>query len=360
MGLVLALSAHAVGWPVAKGGSQNLANALAACLQSLGGVIATGAPVENIDELGATRAVLCDVTPRQLLRIAGHRLPTGYRKRLSRFQYGPGVWKLDWALDGPIPWKATEVSRTGPFTFAAHLMKWQTLKEQHGKGGIARSPTSYWFSRRCLIPPAPAGKHTAWAYCHVPHGSTFDMTDRIEAQVWRFAPGFRDRIIAKHVMSPAALEFHNPNLVGGDITGGDHVAITAFHPPRRPRQSLHHAAPRRLPVLRLHPTRRRSPWHVRLLGGTGGPGPDAADEADGSKTCSANCCRTQHADDGSQLGRCMNRGRSWRVCHRGSARTQSRNSISTRVSSPSIIFRTNGAKSAIGRNGNNLLAEASV
>jgi len=221
MGLVLALSAHAVGWPIAKGGSQCLSDALAAHLRSLGGVIATDAPVQSLDELGKTKMVLCDITPRQLLRIAGEKLPIQYRKRLERFRYGPGVWKMDWALDGPIPWKAQECALAG----TVHLGG--TLEE------IADSERAPWQGRVhdrpyvLLVQPtlfdstrAPAGKHIAWAYCHVPNGSMVDMTARIGAQIERFAPGFRERIIGRSSMSPLIMERHNANLIGGDITGG--------------------------------------------------------------------------------------------------------------------------------------------
>ncbi|HEV2423886.1 MAG TPA: NAD(P)/FAD-dependent oxidoreductase [Terriglobia bacterium] len=220
-GLVLNVLAHAVGWPLPRGGSQKIADALASYLRSLGGEIVTGAPVKSLSELPPARVVLCDITPRQLLALAGDRLASGDQRRLRRYRYGMGVFKLDWALDGPIPWKAAECAR------AATVHVGGTLDE------IAQSERAAWDGRHAERPfvlvaqpslfdstRAPAGKHTGWAYCHVPHGSTFDMTGRIESQIERFAPGFRDRVLARSVMTPAKLESHNANLVGGDINGG--------------------------------------------------------------------------------------------------------------------------------------------
>jgi len=220
-GLMLGIAGHAVGWPIPRGGAQNLTNALASCLQSLGGHIVTGLRVESIDELPAARAVLCDLVPRGLLRIAGRYLPEGYRRKLERYRYGLAAYKIDWALDGPIPWTAPECARA----CTVHLGG--TLAE------IAESERSAWQGKRSskpfvlLVQPslfdstrAPAGQHTAWAYCHVPNGAAYEMTGIIEAQIERFAPGFRDRILARSVMTPSALERHNANLVGGDINGG--------------------------------------------------------------------------------------------------------------------------------------------
>ena len=220
-GITLSASAHAVGWPLARGGSQKIAEALACYLKSLGGEIVTGQPVESVDDLPPTRAILLDVTPRQLKRIAGSRLPTGYQEALGRYRYGPGVFKVDWALDGPIPWQAKECAQ------AATVHLGGTLDE------IAASERAVWrgehpdrpyilLAQHTLFDPtrAPAGKHTAWAYCHVPHGSPVDMTERIEKQIERFAPGFHDLILARSVISPTALEQYNPNYIGGDINGG--------------------------------------------------------------------------------------------------------------------------------------------
>jgi phytoene dehydrogenase-like protein len=220
-GLVLNILGHAVGWPIVRGGSQRLANALAAYLESLGGVIETGVRVDSIDELPSARHILFDLTPRQILHLAGDRLPPSYRRRLARYRYGPGVFKIDWALDGPIPWRNDACRRAGTIHLGGTLQE-IALSERlmwHGEHParpyvLLAQPSLFDDSR------APVGKHTAWAYCHVPHGSTFDMTERIEAQVERFAPGFRDLILARHTYTARAMERYNPNYIGGDINGG--------------------------------------------------------------------------------------------------------------------------------------------
>jgi phytoene dehydrogenase-like protein len=221
VGLVLGIAGHAVGWPLPRGGSQSIANALTSYLRSLGGEIVAGAPVSSIDELPSARTVLCDLTPRQLLRIAGHRLPAAYRQKLERYRYGPAAFKLDWALDGPIPWKAAACSRAGTVHVGGSLAE-VALSEREPWAGKPADRPFVLLAQQSLFDPtrAPAGKHTAWAYCHVPNGSTFDMTQRIENQIERFAPGFRQRILARSVMPPAELERRNANLVGGDINGG--------------------------------------------------------------------------------------------------------------------------------------------
>jgi phytoene dehydrogenase-like protein len=220
-GLILGVLGHMVGWPFPQGGAQQIATALASYLRTLGGEIVTGMPVTSLDDLPPARAVLCDVTPRQLLQIAGDHLPSGYRGRLARYRYGPGAFKVDWALSGPIPWTAPACLR------AATVHLGGTLAE------IAASEAAAWYGRspekpfvlvaqQSVFDPtrAPAGHHVAWAYCHVPHGSTAEMSDPLERQVERFAPGFRERILARHIMSPAQLEAYNPNYIGGDINGG--------------------------------------------------------------------------------------------------------------------------------------------
>jgi phytoene dehydrogenase-like protein len=222
MGIVLAMGAHAVGWPVTRGGSQRLTDALVAELRSLGGTLETGRRVESLDELPAGASpVLLDVTPRQLLRIAGTRLPDGYRRRLARYRYGPGIFKLDWALDGPIPWRAPEAARAGTVHLGGTLDE-IAASEQAAVSGRHHERPFVLLVQPSLFDPtrAPAGKHTAWAYCHVPNGSTKDMTDAIEAQVEHFAPGFRDLILARSAMDSAEVERRNPNYVGGDINGG--------------------------------------------------------------------------------------------------------------------------------------------
>ena len=220
-GIVLAASAHRVGWPVAGGGSQRLADALAAHLRSLDGRIETGRRVESVDELPTGSTALLDVTPRQLLRLAGDRLPPGYRRRLARYRYGPGVFKLDWALDGRIPWASTEVARAGTVHIGGTLDEIAASEDEVCRGGHPKRPfvllvQASLFDRT----RAPAGKHTAWAYCHVPHGSRRDMTKAIEAQVERFAPGFSDLIVGRSIMDSAEIERRNANYVGGDINGG--------------------------------------------------------------------------------------------------------------------------------------------
>ena len=220
-GLVLGTLGHVVGWPIARGGSQRITDALAAYLRSLGGEIVTGTRIGSLQELPPARAVLCDVTPRQFLRIAGERLPAGYRRKLENYRYGPGVYKLDWALDGPIPWKAAECARAATVHLGGSLEEIAASERAAWDGEISELPFVL-LAQPSLFDAsrAPAGKHTAWAYCHVPHSATVDMTARIEAQIERFAPGFRDRILARSVLTPAALELRDANLVGGDISGG--------------------------------------------------------------------------------------------------------------------------------------------
>ena len=231
-GLVLAIAGHAGGWPVAKGGSQKLAEALASYLRSLGGHIQLGAKVDSLRELPDVRAVLCDITPRQLLRLAGDRLPARYRHRLERYRYGPGAFKVDWALDGPIPWKAAECAQAGTVHLGGTLADVAESERAPWEGRVAGRPYVLLVQASVCDPTrAPAGKHTAWAYCHVPNGCTVDMTDAIERQIERFAPGFRDRVLARHVMSPADLERHNPNLIGGDIGGGSQQLSQLFARP---------------------------------------------------------------------------------------------------------------------------------
>ncbi len=220
-GLVLGVLGHTAGWPFPRGGSQKIVEALAGYLRSLGGKIVTGVEVESLETLPPARVILCDVTPRQLRRIAHRQLSPRYQRRLQRYRYGPGVCKVDYALDGPIPWKAPECARAG----TVHLGG--TLEE------IAEGERAVWqgvhhdrpfvlVAQQSLFDPsrAPVGKHTVWAYCHVPHGSTRDVSESITAQIERFAPGFRARILAKHVFTAAELETYNANYVGGDINGG--------------------------------------------------------------------------------------------------------------------------------------------
>jgi phytoene dehydrogenase-like protein len=220
-GLVLGIIAHAQGWPFARGGAQNLANALAGHLVSLGGEIATGTPIASMEQLPRARAVLCDITPKQLLQIAGPRLPANFRRKLEHYRYGPGVCKLDWALEGPIPWKAAECGRAGTVHLGGRFEEIAASEDDawHGKHSerpfvLLAQPTLFDATR------APTGKHIAWAYCHVPNGSNVDMTNAIENQIERFAPGFRTLVLKRSVRVAASLESYNPNLIGGDIGGG--------------------------------------------------------------------------------------------------------------------------------------------
>ena len=220
-GLVLGLLGHSAGWPLARGGSQVIADALASHLRSLGGQIATGWRVQSLDELPPDALVMLDVTPRQVLQIAGHRLPAGYRRRLAGYRYGPGVFKLDLALDGPIPWTAPQCARAATVHLGGTMVEIAAAEAIVAGGGHPERPYVL-VAQQSLFDPsrAPEGKHTVWAYCHVPNGSPVDMTERIEAQIERFAPGFRDRIIGRSAMAPAEIERHNANYVGGDINGG--------------------------------------------------------------------------------------------------------------------------------------------
>jgi phytoene dehydrogenase-like protein len=219
--LALTVTAHAVGWPFARGGSQRLADALASYLRSLGGEIVTGTPIASLDDLPPARAVLCDTTPRQWLRIAGARVPARYRRRLERFRYGPGVFKIDWALHEPVPWRAPGCRRAGTIHVGGSLQEIAESERAAWQGRVHDRPFVL-LTQPSLSDPsrAPAGKQTLWAYCHLPNGATADMTEPIERQIERFAPGFRDCIAARHCEGPAALERRNANLVGGDIAGG--------------------------------------------------------------------------------------------------------------------------------------------
>lgn len=220
-GLIMGMLGHAVGWPLPRGGSQQIVDAMAAYLRSLDGEIVTGAEVKSLDMLPAARVVLCDITPRQLLRIAGSRLPSSYQHKLRRYRYGPGVFKLDLALDGPIPWRAEECTRAGTVHLGGTLPEIAAGEAAVWRGKHPERPLVL-LAQQSLFDAtrAPAGKQTVWAYCHVPNGSTFDMTERIEAQIERFAPGFRDRILARHTFTAAHMEEYNANYIGGDINGG--------------------------------------------------------------------------------------------------------------------------------------------
>ncbi len=220
-GLGLALSAHAVGWPIARGGSQRVADALVAHLRTLGGEVVVDERVTSLDKLPASRLVLCDVTPRQFVAMAGSRLPDAYRQQLSSYRYGMGVFKMDWALSAPVPWRAAACARAGTVHLGGTLEEIARSESDAWNGHAASKPFVLVVQPTRFDPTrAPAGQHTLWAYCHVPHASTVDMTAAIEDQIERFAPGFRDCVIARHVMGPGELERRNANIVGGDIAGG--------------------------------------------------------------------------------------------------------------------------------------------
>ncbi|MCC6176023.1 MAG: NAD(P)/FAD-dependent oxidoreductase [Chloroflexi bacterium] len=231
-GLMLGVAGHAVGWPIARGGAGSISRALTDYLGALGGEIETDAAVASLDDLPPARAVLLDLTPRQIIRVAGERLTPSYRRQLERFQYGLGTFKVDWALDGSIPWRSRQVARAGTVHLGGGLEEIVAGRRSEWTGQPAKRPIVI-LAQPSLFDPsrAPAGKHVAWAYCHVPNGSPADMTERIEAQVERFAPGFRERIIARHTMGPAELEQHNPNLIGGDINGGEMTPRQVFFRP---------------------------------------------------------------------------------------------------------------------------------
>jgi phytoene dehydrogenase-like protein len=219
--LMLGTLGHAFGWPFPKGGSQKIADALASYLVSLGGEIFTGVRVESVEEVPRTRTVLFDVTPRQLLGIAGRHFTERYRDGLKRYRYGPGVFKVDFALDGPIPGKAEDCGRAGTVHLGGTLDDVAAGEAAVSRGEHPERPFVL-LAQQSLFDPtrAPEGKHTVWAYCHVPNGSAFDMTERIEAQIERFAPWLRACILAKSAAGTADLERENANLVGGDINGG--------------------------------------------------------------------------------------------------------------------------------------------
>jgi len=225
-GLGIAASGHAVGWPVARGGSQRIVDALAAHLRSLGGEIVTGQEITTIAELPAARAYLFDTSPRDLERIAAARLPARYRRALRAYRHGPGVFKLDLLLDGPIPWRAPECARAATVHLGGTFEDIAQAEAQVARGEHPERPFVL-VAQQSLFDPgrAPAGSHTVWAYCHVPNGSTVDMSERILGQLERFAPGVRDRITARHAMGTAEVERRNANYVGGDISCGSHSGI---------------------------------------------------------------------------------------------------------------------------------------
>jgi len=234
-GLLLTIIAHWVGWPVVEGGSARITDALTAELASLGGQVSTGRWIGSLAELPPARATLLDITPRQFLLLAGDRLPARYARALAGFRYGPGICKVDWALSGPVPWTAPACRRAGTLHLGGTFEEVARAEAEVASGKHPDSPYCI-VSQPGIVDSsrAPAGKQTLWGYCHVPAGSTVDMTGRIEAQIERFAPGFRDLILARSAWTAAEVEQHNPNYVGGDIGGGSGtLRQTVFRPATR-------------------------------------------------------------------------------------------------------------------------------
>jgi len=221
VGLVLGAAAHATGWPIAAGGAQSISDALAAYLKSLGGLIETSHSIDSLAELSEFDAILCDVSPKQLLRLGVRDFDPSYNLALRSYTYGPGAFKVDWALSQPIPWKAAECSRAATVHLGGTLEEIAASERAPWHSKVAENPFVL-VTQPSLFDPsrAPQGKHTAWGYCHVPNGFTGDLTQAIESQVERFAPGFRDCILASKITTPAAFEAWNANLVGGDLSGG--------------------------------------------------------------------------------------------------------------------------------------------
>lgn len=221
IGIILSAAGHVAGWPLVKGGSQGIADAMAAYFLSLGGKIETGTTVDNIDQLPPAKLLMLDVSPRQLLSMAGHRFSSRYTKALGRYRYGPGVFKIDWALDGPVPFTNPECRQAGTVHLGNTFAEIAHAERANWQNEISQKPFVL-FAQQSLFDQtrAPQGQHTAWGYCHVPNGNTTDMTAIIENQVERFAPGFKKLIIGRHVMNTAAMQEYNANYIGGDINGG--------------------------------------------------------------------------------------------------------------------------------------------
>jgi phytoene dehydrogenase-like protein len=220
-GVFMSALAHHAGWPLVRGGSERLAEAIAARLSELGAEIRTGHRVGDLRDLPPTAITLLDLTPRQVLDVAGEQLPSGYRRGLRRFRYGPGVFKLDYALDAPVPWRAAELAEAGTVHLGGSMAEIAAAEAEVGRGRHPDRPYVLCVQPTVADPSrAPAGKHVLWAYCHVPNGSAQDCTASIEAQLERFAPGFSDRVLSRHALTTADLQRMDANLVGGDIGGG--------------------------------------------------------------------------------------------------------------------------------------------
>ena len=263
-GLLFLMIAHSVGWPLVEGGSARIIDALAGQITALGGRIETGRWVQSLDSLPPARAILLDVTPRQFVALGRGRLAARHRRALERFQYGPGVCKVDWALSGPVPWQAPACREAGTVHVGGTFSEVAESESDVTAGRHPERPFCLVAQPGVVDPSrAPDGKQTLWGYCHVPPGSTADMTGRIEAQIERFAPGFRDLILARSVCTAAELERHNPNYIGGDIGGGaGTVRQTIFRP--TPRWNPYRTAiPGVVPLLVIHPSGRRRARDVR-------------------------------------------------------------------------------------------------
>lgn len=220
-GLVFLVTGHAVGWPCAKGGSSAIVNALGRYFESLGGEIRTGSRVRSMRDVPQSKIVLFDLTPHQLADIAGDELPAAYLKKLRRFRHGPGVFKVDYALDGPVPWRAAECAKSATVHVGGTIEEISRHEAAIWRGETTDRPFVLTAQQSLFDETrAPAGKHTFWSYCHVPNGSSEDMTEAIESQIERFAPGFRSRVLARHTMNCAQYQAHDMNFIGGDIAGG--------------------------------------------------------------------------------------------------------------------------------------------
>jgi len=220
-GIIFGVTAHAVGWPIPRGGSQSITNALRAHLEKLGGSVRLSSRVDSIASVGDFDVALCDLTPHQLLQVSGDRFSTAYKRLLARYRYGPGVFKVDYALSSPIPWKAHECASAATVHVGGTMREIAASEAEVRHGRHSERPYML-VAQPTVVDPtrAPQGKHIAWTYCHVPNGSTVDMLPRIEAQLERFAPGFRDCVLARRVLRPAELQSMDANLIGGDIAGG--------------------------------------------------------------------------------------------------------------------------------------------
>ena len=261
--MVLGAAAHAVGWPIPRGGAQAITDALSSHLVRLGGKIIPSTRVEDLELVRKYDVVLCDITPRQLLHVSQGKLSPGYRKRMEEFRYGPGIFKVDYALASPIPWKSTDCLRAATVHVGGSMAEIVASEAAMANGAIAERPFIVLAQPTVFDPSrAPAGKHIAWAYCHVPNGSTGNMLPRIEAQIERFAPGFRDCVLARRSSSPADLQSMDANLVGGDISGGAvRFSAISFSPNVA---AICDFRPSNLSLLVFHAAGRWCAWHVRL------------------------------------------------------------------------------------------------